>query len=257
MYLRAPKAKWYLILGCDNYVHADYMLRRLEEYDHTKPYWLAQFSNPSEKVPAFIDLARYPLYQKLPDSLKKDRKFEWTSGGIGWFMSNALAKDYAENIEPFMEYIPPFKICYCPDKITGMLFSLRGYTITTFAAHWQNTMLAYSPDGWAMANQAMDRDEFMIYHYMTPRKLLAADQRVVHEKLDRMVNAGAAQDIVEYFRKFIDVHFEILRRKQTEIKYVSSLQTKERHGFHDIPHELTELENTVSNHDHKATVAGK
>ena len=38
-----------------------------------------------------------------------------------------------------------------------------------------------------MCWQAMEVDEYMIYHYMTPRKLLAVDQRVQHEKLDRMV----------------------------------------------------------------------
>jgi hypothetical protein len=81
MYHRAPNAKWYVILGCDNYVHADYMLRRLDEYDHTKPYWLAQFSNPSESVPNKIDLSKFPKYQTLPNDLKDKRKFEWTSGG--------------------------------------------------------------------------------------------------------------------------------------------------------------------------------
>jgi hypothetical protein len=30
MYLRKPDAKWYWIGGCDNYVHHDYVLKRLQ-----------------------------------------------------------------------------------------------------------------------------------------------------------------------------------------------------------------------------------
>jgi uncharacterized coiled-coil protein SlyX len=187
MYHRAPDAKWYIILGCDNYVHADYLLRRLDDYDHTKPFWLAQFTNDGETVHRKINLTDFPKYQTLPDKLKNDRKFEWTSGGIGWVMSNSLVKEYAKEIVPFMEYIPPFEICYCPDKITGLLFSLLGFTITKFKGIYESSMLAYAPDSGDMCWQAMEANEFMIYHYMSPRKLLAADQRIQHEKLDRMV----------------------------------------------------------------------
>jgi hypothetical protein len=71
-------------------------------------------------------------------------------------------------------------------------------------------------------------------------------------QLDRMVNAGAVQDIVDYFRRFIDLHYEVLRRRQTEAKYLSSLQKKERHIFADIPDELLKHDNQHSNHDHAA-----
>jgi hypothetical protein len=72
-----------------------------------------------------------------------------------------------------------------------------------------------------------------------------------------MVNAGAIQDIVDYFRRFIDLHFEVLRRRQTEAKYLSSLQNKERHDFADIPDKLLKHDDKHSRHDHAPTSPGQ
>jgi hypothetical protein len=54
MYDRSPDQKWYVILGCDNYVNVDYVLRALEQYDHTKDVWLAQFTNDGETIPSSV-----------------------------------------------------------------------------------------------------------------------------------------------------------------------------------------------------------
>jgi hypothetical protein len=53
------------------------------------------------------------------------------------------------------------------------------------------------------------------------------------------------------------LHYELLRRHQTESKYLSSLQTKERHGFHDVPDVLNDLENKHSHPDAHAPVHGE
>jgi hypothetical protein len=154
-------------------------------------------------------------------------------------MSNSVAKHYAESLDAFLADVDAFKICYCPDKITGLLLSLlvslrhlcwtlsqrnvrrQGYRITIFGMQWQNAMLGMAADGEVNPN-AYSAPEMAIMHYVTPRKLLAAEQRAEHEKLDRLVNAGAAQDVVDFFRFFINKHYEILRRKQTEIKYLAA-----------------------------------
>jgi hypothetical protein len=108
----------------------------------------------------------------------------------------------------------------------GIMISLnttntQGYRITPFGPQWTDSMISQASDGDANP-QAHGTPEMAIMHYVTPRKLLAADQRAEHEKLDRMVNADSAQDIVDHFRFFIDKHYEILRRKQTETKYLAA-----------------------------------
>ena len=164
MYDRSPHQKWYVILGCDNYVNADYLLRALDQYDDSKDFWLAQFTNDGEHIPGKVLplLPKWPKYNSIHAKLVKEQRFEWTSGGIGWFMSNSVAKAFAENIETFMDQIDPFSICYCPDKVcrvidhdnwwllvpavrnlcvlpaicqvTGLLLGLLGFTITKLPA---------------------------------------------------------------------------------------------------------------------------
>jgi hypothetical protein len=76
MYERSPNQKWYYIVGCDNFVNTDNLLRRLDKFDASKPYVLAQFANPSESISNIVNISKYPGYDKFPEEMKKDRKFE-------------------------------------------------------------------------------------------------------------------------------------------------------------------------------------
>jgi hypothetical protein len=38
-----------------------------------------------------------------------------------------------------------------------------------------------------------------------------------------VVNASVAEDTVAYFRRFIDIHFEVLRRRQMEVEYLAMM----------------------------------
>jgi hypothetical protein len=133
-------------------------------------------------------------------------------------------------------------------------------------------MIAMASDG-DVNPEAHSAKETAIMHYVTPRKLLAAEQRSEHQKLDRLVNAGAAQDIVNHFRFFINKHYEVLRRKQTEVKYLAEhapitvnsgnivanqlppMQTplnyvSPLHADMDIPDELYKDDNMLGLHNH-------
>jgi hypothetical protein len=103
MYDRSPNQKWYYILGCDNYVHPDYVLRMLEGYDATKPHFLAQYA-ATEKMPTNVDISQWPEY-KNAKHLFSAKSYDWTSGGMGWFMSNPVAKAYAAEIGRFMKLV--------------------------------------------------------------------------------------------------------------------------------------------------------
>ena len=136
-------------------------------------------------------------------------------------------------------------------------------------------MLAYAVDSDEMNDHAHGAKEMTVYHYMSPRKMLHADLRATHEKLDRMVNAGAGQAIVDFFRSFVDTHFESLRRRQAEVKYQAekcehceveaagaakvAKGTLARHRpgssgskFGDIPEILHKHDNLVNGNDHSS-----
>jgi len=78
---------------------------------------------------------------------KEKKQFEWYTGAIGWFLSNSVMKAYAENVDKFMTENNIRKICYCPDKITGMILSLLGYHITIFPKEWVNGWDSMAVDG--------------------------------------------------------------------------------------------------------------
>jgi hypothetical protein len=77
-----------------------------------------------------------PKYKTIHDKLVAAHKFEWTSGGIAWFMSNSVAKAFAANIELFMAQVDPFKICYCPDKVTGLMLGTVWYCVVLCGTVW-------------------------------------------------------------------------------------------------------------------------
>jgi hypothetical protein len=78
---------------------------------------------------------------------------------------------------------------------SGMLLSLLGHSITEIKGKYQFASLAYAVDSTSMGDIAYKQPEFITYHYTSPRKMLAADQRVMHEKVDRMVNAVASGQV--------------------------------------------------------------
>ena len=51
--------------------------------------------------------------------------------------------------------------------------------------------------------------------------MLAADQKAQHEKLDRLVNAGNADDVVAFARDTLDHHFRALRALQLNVKWLA------------------------------------
>ena len=65
-------------------------------------------------------------------------------------------------------------------------------------------------------------------------------QRVTHEKIDRIINTGNAQRIVDYFREFVDSHFWILRKRQQEVvALVKRIGREMEPRVYDVPDPLT------------------
>jgi hypothetical protein len=115
------------------------------------------------------------------------------------------------------------KVCYCPDKVAGLVLSLLGFKISPLAGKWRTGKWApLSMDSvGSYGDSAYNAGENIVYHYVSPRKMLAADQKAQHEKLDRIINADDAQGVVDFTRETIDHHFKALRKQQVMIKYLA------------------------------------
>ena len=227
LYEKEPDKKWYMIYGCDNYVNVDYLLLELDKHDHTKPLWLGAGTQHA-KVPDFIQMKKHPK-----SVIKGGSKgsHQWVTGSNSWIVSNQVMKAFAEYIGTFIDD-PDYnfrdtwndKMCFCPDKVAGLVFQLLGFQVTHFK---EPAKFAWNSVD-ALQNNHYDVGGNIVYHYVSPRKMLLADQRVQHEKLDRLVNAGpdAAESVVQFARDTIDHEFRALRKLQMSTKWLATSLSK-------------------------------
>jgi len=216
-----PNKKWYFIYGCDNYVNVDYMLLLLDQFDHTQPMWLGRHRSLTP-MPDWVNM------EKHPKSVSKT-EFTWVAGSDSWILSNSAMKAYAAYITTFLddeEYnfktTGKKKMCVCPDKIAGLVLSLLGFEVTTLSNPWNKRWSWTNVDAIdQFGDSAWEAKENIVYHYVSPRKMLVADQRAQHEKLDRLVNANAVQGVVNFARETIDHHCRALRKLQVMIKWLA------------------------------------
>lgn len=199
LYRQFPNKKWYFIVGCDTYLNVDYALRMLSAYDAEKPYWVSKTAYPRKKFPALVNGSSALTYT-------------WSSGAWGWFLSQSVAKAFADSVDHFIATTPIDAICYCPDKLTGMLLSLLGYNLTTMDPYWGQGYDACAVD--SKASRAARVPEWSLYHYVTPRKMLAIHHRVMHERLDRFT----PKDVDDHQKRFVKEHALVVKRRNHDIR---------------------------------------
>jgi hypothetical protein len=205
MAVRFPTASWYYIVGCDNYVNMDNVLPLLDAYDATESHWLVPTAYANEFAPEHEGLRR--RYPRLVNA----STFAWTTGAIGWFLSRPAVLAFSTEIRDVFATARNSTVewCNCPDLYTGLILSGMGIEATV-VPHLFERADAYAVDGASSGAHAVPH--FAIMHYVTPRSMLMADWRAVHERLDRATcRAGEFERVA---RSFVDEHFTTLLRKQ-------------------------------------------
>jgi hypothetical protein len=224
MYEANPGARWYFIVGDDTYLNLDYALAMLQDYDHTVPQWItrgAWFDGAG--IPAGFETSKWPRYTEEMGAGRTASNggpgsFRWGSGASGWFVSQPLARMYAESLQRVLDDPAFERNCHCPDRLTGMVFSLLGVPPTVLPPDLANAMSAGAVDG----SSTLDRvTNLMLYHYVFPMKMYAIDERAVHEKVDRLVAARDAAGLHDFFRTFISAHYRVLRHRHAELRYLA------------------------------------
>ena len=71
------------------------MLNMLDEYDHTKPMWLAAW-NLERTLPPWVKVDKHP-------KTKDKKSYYYAPGSDSWVVSNAVLKSFAENLEDFIQ----------------------------------------------------------------------------------------------------------------------------------------------------------
>ncbi|KAK3233106.1 hypothetical protein CYMTET_56576 [Cymbomonas tetramitiformis] len=210
LYHRHPDKAWYYIVGCDTYLNVDFALSMLDTFDAKDDWWLSKVSYPYENFTVPVNRSAFPRYD--------GNGFTWSSGAYAWFLSNPVAKAYAEALDTFTSQMPTVAhSCYCPDKVTGMLLSLLGHKITNIPDPWNAGYDHCAVDGKQTQAPSLDVKRSH-YHYLTPVKMMAVHQRALHEKLDRMIVAGMHQELERWKVVFSEMHVKVVRRKLRQLE---------------------------------------
>ena len=251
-YRKHPREKWYGVCGDDFYMHGENVLRMLDDVDEShghEPLLVVDMPfvrrlTRRDGTPAELSWKKWPG----GETVRKQGTFTWSSGAVMYFMNNAAMALYSNNIDYFLKTtVPEADLCQgCPDVYTGLIAELLQIKMVSFPRKWTGASKRGAIDHTQIEPPPLiTHKEFWGAHFVSPRKMLAMHQRAIHERLDRLVNTGDAEQVVKYFRDFADKHFMVLRKRQQEVtvlaKKVSSLLHGDRppflHGVrdYDIP----------------------
>ena len=232
-YRKWPNQSWYGTAGDDQYLNADYVLRLLQ--DVTKEH-----DDPN--IPLYVTTARYPRaingnvswsHWPAGAALQEKGTFTWASGAVIYFLNNKAMALFNEHVEYLVKNtVPETNLCgNCPDVYTGLLMSLLGVKHVLFPTQWNG---AFSPLALDHHKLQVGHTEHLANHYVSPRKMLAMHERATHEKIDRMINAGSVQLIIDFFREFVEHHFLVLRKRQQEVVALAA-KSGQAGRIYDIP----------------------
>jgi hypothetical protein len=247
---RHPRARWFYTIGDDTYVEADYLLHFLDDLTPVNqsieqatdiPRWV-MFCEIPQKMPTYFNISRYEDTW-LPEHRQKNQ-FIWCSGAVGWFLSRAAVEMFVDELETFLTLLYAkeeqlsWKNHHACDVTTGLLLTLLGIRpekppVTDNGVDWLKVFHVEAIDSRSVHEAFASRPH---YHYVSPMRMITLDQRATHEKMDRMINAGRLDWLVEFMRDFVDDHYRMLRRKMIESRYLLEAGNRlSKQSWYDVP----------------------
>jgi len=193
--------KWYYLAGCDTFVNVHHIIKRLDTYDHTKPFFIGGHNG--------IETCR--------EGNSKIHKISFPSGGAGFFISSKLLELMIPHLTDYVENIWPRNLSQCGEcsdvALTCLIYKL-GIQPTIMPGFWVHT-----PD------RTLDFDgrielhsdpEPNTFHYVSHGEMYDLDEFYSFQHIDRLVNNQNWKELTEYIRIFVSSHYEILRIKTSE-----------------------------------------
>eukprot|EP01065_Artemidia_motanka_P001607 TRINITY_DN10739_c0_g1_i3.p1 TRINITY_DN10739_c0_g1~~TRINITY_DN10739_c0_g1_i3.p1 ORF type:complete len:1120 (+),score=211.36 TRINITY_DN10739_c0_g1_i3:60-3419(+) len=221
---RHPEGKWFIISGDDTMLDPQYTVRMLSEYDHTQPVWLSadtirerigktMGARKLDKLDVSELQKHFPTWTHAPT-------FYWSTGSASWYLSGPAVRLFADSLDKFLQRVDIDTICYCPDLLTGLLLSLLGLRPTVM----KRANVA-NPDSWGVHAMAVDSQvvdwsmtpSVVLYHYLWPRRMYGAAQRMQHAWLDRLQNTGNRRELWSFAMMLWRTHRDSLARRRRQV----------------------------------------
>ncbi|CAF1244050.1 unnamed protein product, partial [Rotaria sordida] len=191
------RQKWFYIAGCDTFILPHHLLKRLDGFDYTKPILLGGHSGT------------HPCLGDINPKIT----VEFPSGGAGFFFSMKLLEIMQPHLTNFVDNVWP-RTSEISDVALTCLAAQLGVRITKQVGFW-----ALSPAGTLRGDgrrQFHKEPEPNNFHYISPDEMYALDEFYVNQHIDRLIKGQNWNELVEFTRRFVSSHYELLRKKRRE-----------------------------------------
>ncbi|CAF3344027.1 unnamed protein product [Rotaria sp. Silwood1] len=192
-------AKFYFLAGCDTFVNVPHLLKRLDEYNHTKALVIG--GHPFG----------HTCYKKKNQTISG---VTYPSGGAGFFLSAALMEMMYPKIDLFFQDDWPNENVPYSDVALNCFAASLGVQPSFVPGFW-----AFTPeetvtlDGLVKFHADREPNSF---HYVSPTSMYILDEFYVFQHIDRLANDKNLNELVKFTRQFVAAHYELLRIKTTE-----------------------------------------
>jgi hypothetical protein len=169
----SKRHKWYFLVGCDTYVNVPHLLKRLEAYDFTKPYFIGGC------------VGFHVCFHKNGTTYKSP----FVGGNSAHVFSAALVEALYPHLSMYIESIWPkpnhSSAALSDVALSCLIFSL-GYNMTIIPGFWRNT-----PDKIIKEfslKEALAVQEPSSWHYIKPEEMMDLDEFYTYQYIDRLTH---------------------------------------------------------------------
>ena len=195
----SARHKWYYIAGCDTFILPHHLLKRLDDLDYNRPIFVGGHSG---------------RHSCLGNGFSNS-DIEFPSGGAGFFLSRNLFELIQPNLTDFVENVWP-RTSEISDVALACLISRFGITLTKKPGFWAH------PPAFTLAEEGRERfhndKEPNNFHYIKPNEMYALDEFYTHQHMDRLIKDQNWNELIQWTRRFVISHYELLRQKRIECR---------------------------------------
>ena len=191
------RQKWFYIAGCDTFILPHHLLKRINGLDYTKP----------------LLVGGHPGHHPCLGSTTRKMTVEFPSGGAGFFFSMKLLEIMQPHLTNYVEKVCP-RTSDISDVALACLAAQLGVPLTKQVGFWAHPpAFTLREEGRQKFHKETEPNDF---HYVKPDEMYALDEFHVNQHVDRLIKDKNWNEPIQFTRRFISSHYELLRKKRRE-----------------------------------------
>lgn len=182
--------KWYYLGGDRTYINIDHILKRLDEYDHTRPLFLG---NPTNRT-------------TCKNRQGRKHSVNYSSFNTGLILSSKL-------IQLMISQLKEQNIGNLDVALTCSIYRLD-VKLTTMSGYWSSENQPWLE--WDNQEEKNFDPEPNNFHVISPDEMYDIDEFYSFLQIDRLVHDQNWQELKDYTRRFLTNHYKTLRMKRNK-----------------------------------------